>query len=800
MRRKGHRENESFQMKLLVKFTLLAIATLCPTPCPAAGGRENANPDLTKGESIPDGATHDWNLGATGARGWMYSEQFSTYRARQIAITAIAKGSPADGILKQGDVILGVAGKPFPGDARVEFGKALTLAESEEGKGRLSLLRWRDGNTGSIVIQLPVLGTYGPTAPYDCPKSERILKLGCGALAKRMLDPEYRGNAITRSLNALALLASGNEQYLPVIKREAKWAAGYHTTASQSWWYGYVITFLSEYLMATGDESVMPGLRRLAMETANGQSVVGSWGHGFADAQGRLGGYGMMNAPGLPLTISLMLARQSGVRDPAIDRAIDRSAKLVRFYAGKGAVPYGDHAPWMQTHEDNGKCSMAAVLFNLLGEPESARFFNRMSVAAHGAERDYGHSGNFWNITWALPGVAQAGPAATGAWMDVYGAWYFDLARQWDGSFRHQGPPDLKPDKTAGWDATGAFLLAYAWPLRNLALTGKGGNDKLHIDAATAKSLIEDGKGWTRHDRNGFYGSLSEAELLERLDSWSPIVRERAAIALAMNSKAPIDKLIEKLHAGRLESRLGACQAFAKLGARAAPALSELRQTLQADDMWLRVQAAEAIAAMGEAGMTALPELLEQMARNGPGDKDPRGMEQRFLSFAVFTTMLKKHSLKGVDRDLLRKAIAVSLRNEDGKARTAAASLYDRLTYDELRPLLPAIYDAIVEPAPSGIMFADGVRINGLQLLARHQDPRAPRLALDLMEINRWGKRGRVEGCIKALEMVGDAAKPLLPELRRLEKDLKAHREANTKVLMPSIERLEKLIETLEGS
>ena len=30
---------------------------------------ELPNPDFTKGESIPEGATKDWNLGATGMRG-----------------------------------------------------------------------------------------------------------------------------------------------------------------------------------------------------------------------------------------------------------------------------------------------------------------------------------------------------------------------------------------------------------------------------------------------------------------------------------------------------------------------------------------------------------------------------------------------------------------------------------------------------------------------------------------------------------------------------------------------------------
>lgn len=763
-----------------------------------------ANPDFTKGERIPDGATHDWNLGATGARGWIYCRMLSTYEARQIAITEVAKGSPSDGILEVGDVIVGVAGKPFSDDARIDFGKALTVAESEKGAGRLALLRWRKGKTDPVVVRLPVLGTYSATAPYDCPKSNRVLEQGCAALAGRMRSPDYTKNnqpginAITRSLNALALLASGDKSYLPVIEREAKWAADYRSSERQSWWYGYVMTFLAEYSIATGDHSVLPGLKRLAMETSKGQSVVGSWGHGFALESGRLGGYGMMNAPGLPLTISLVLARKAGVHDPAIDLAIDRSTKLLRFYTGKGAIPYGDHAPWMQTHEDNGKCGMAAVLFNLLGEPEPARFFSRMTVAAHGPERDYGHSTNFFNIAWALPGVAEAGPHATGAWMGEFGAWYFDLARRWDGSFLHQGQPQPTNDTVGGWDATGAYLLAYALPLKNLVLTGKGANGDLYIDSATAKSLVEDGKGWTRHDRTSFYGNMSEEQLLEHLDSWSPIVRGRAASALAQKPNPPMEKLLQKLKTGRLESRLGACQAFALLGAKASAALPDLRKTLDAGDLWLRVLAADAIAAMGDAGMPALPDLLERLAKKGPTKEDPRAMEQRFISFDVFGTMLKKNSLKRVDRDMLRQAIAATLQNEDGKARTITSAMYQKLTMEEIRPILPAIYAAIVEPAPSGEMFADGVRTAGLQLLAKHKVMKGLPLCLDLMEIERWGKRARISDLLTALEEYGETAKPMLPRMRQLEKDLKAHHEA--KMLQPSIDRLGKIIHKLENT
>jgi C-terminal processing protease CtpA/Prc len=59
----------------------------------------------------------------------------------------VAKGSPADGILKTGDVILGVGDQPFDGDALIEFAHAITAAETEQGGGVLRLIRWRIGQT-----------------------------------------------------------------------------------------------------------------------------------------------------------------------------------------------------------------------------------------------------------------------------------------------------------------------------------------------------------------------------------------------------------------------------------------------------------------------------------------------------------------------------------------------------------------------------------------------------------------------------------------------------------------------------
>jgi hypothetical protein len=66
------------------------------------------------------------------------------------------------------------------------------------------------------------------------------------------------------------------------------------------------------------------------------------------------------------------------------------------------------------------------------------------------------------------------------------------------------------------------------------------------------------------------------------------------------------------------------------------------------------------------------------------------------------------------------------------------------------------------------------------------------------MDIHRWGKNARITRCLKILEMYGAAAKPVLPQIRQLEKDLLAHREAQ--MLKPVIEQAQALIEKIENA
>ncbi|MGB1071592.1 MAG: hypothetical protein ACPG1Z_07980, partial [Planctomycetota bacterium] len=58
---------------LLLITTLLIL--LASFPIQAQHSNSAPRPDLTAGGSVPEGWTHDWNLGPTGARGWIYCDK-----------------------------------------------------------------------------------------------------------------------------------------------------------------------------------------------------------------------------------------------------------------------------------------------------------------------------------------------------------------------------------------------------------------------------------------------------------------------------------------------------------------------------------------------------------------------------------------------------------------------------------------------------------------------------------------------------------------------------------------------------
>jgi Family of unknown function (DUF6288) len=732
-------------------------------------------PDLMR-EAPPEKA-HDWNLGPTGARGWMWGFEGQTNHARQILITSVAPDSPASGILDKGDLIVGVAGKPFDGDARRALVAAIVAAEDPRNEGRLRILRRRGTKTDTVVLKLKTVGGFSKTAPYDCPKSKRLLDQACRAVVDRGFQDKRRRVVVSieNDMNALLLLASGDRDHLPIVAEYAKAVAASQPGGHIAWGYAYETLFLAEYALATRDRSVMAGLKRLATDIAEGQSTVGTWGHAFRrEPDGDLHGYGNMNQPGIVLTLAMAIAREAGVKSRVVDEAIRNSASFLRWYVDKGAVPYGDHDPW-PWHEDNGKCSAAAVLFDLLGDREAATYFTRMAIAAWG-ERESGHTGNFFNHLWAFPGVSRGGPEATAAYMAEAG-WELDFARGFDGGLHYQQTAAMRGDDSYdGWDCTGAYGLAFALPLKKIILTGKRPTVVEPIVGDGLRETVEAGRDFDYWTEKNPYAERSTEALMAGLRSWSPAVRTRSAAALATKDEDLTTSLLAMLASQERFARYGAIEALARRGKKSDAAGDAIRAVLASEDPWLRILGAQALAELGpEERMKSIPALL--VAASESVVADPRRRVASAIGEALFATgpgksgpeAILKKSLAGVDRPALYKAVRALLTNEDGRIRGYVSPTLKLLDDADLAELLPDLVLAFTKRPPSGQMFAYDIRMAGAELLARRSIAEGMEIAMVLLNEDEWGRD--FDRAARALLFYGKEARVMLP---RLESETRA--------------------------
>ena len=780
-------------MKRIRHVTRLLVATLTIICAPALAAQPStaaAPPDFTKDGKRDE--SHDWLLGPTGLRGWMFfRHEDLTTASRQILITAVDKGSPADGILQVNDVILGVFGKPFADDARKSFGYA--IAAAEEKTGILTLMLWREGKTSNVELKLQVLGAYSATAPYDCPKSKAIFEQGCRLIAEKGLEK----TDIPDDLNALALLASGDKKYHAMLGKYAKKVAeSLQPKDTWNWYIAYGNLFLSEYALATGKRTAFPELKQTTMRGVKNQCMNGMWGHAPSLPNGHSEGYGGMNVIGLPMTISFVLAREAGVSDPALDQAIDKSARFLRYYVDKGAIPYGDHPPWGNAHDDNGKSSCAAVLFDLLGDRDATSFNSWMATAAYD-HREQGHCGNFWNMLWAIPGAARSGPLATGAYLKEQ-AWYYDLSRNWKGGFVYQKIEAGDENNNYNeWDLTGGYLLSFGLYQKSLRILGSKPSAAPALDAEAVKTVIVAGRDrYPEGERNGYFKRKDE-ELIDGLKSWSPAMRYHSAEAIGKRGGDFAPTLLAMLDGKDRYARYGAVEALGRLGKGASTAVPRMRAALKDPDTWLQCLAAEALTRLGD--KDSLGDLFAMSLRPTPAD--PRRMHQRAASRALFSPYpgnsepqsILSASLDGVDREQLHQVMKSFLQNEDSVVRASIIPALGKLDDHDLAPLLPDIVSAVEKLAPTNEMWGDDIRQTGLDLLSRRHIREGMRLCVSTIEW-RWGLD--VKKRMEFLSRYGKNAREVLPGLRKLVRELEKQEEGaepsdNRKILNKAIAAIE---------
>jgi len=772
--------------------TLAAIALALLGTIPAQAAKPPAPAiDLTK--DTPPKTANSYNLGPTGALGWMQVEAGMTETSRQILVTEVEKGSPADGKLATGDVVLGVFGKPFADDARKCFGRAIGQAETEAARGILPLTVWRKGTTQIVELKLQVMGAYSDTSPYDCPKTKKILDQGLAAMLRNFT----KENSL--HINELALLATGRPEFLDMVRKNAKEVADKTPEVEAlwkdsskggmaTWHHGYNNLFLCEYYLATGDKSVLPAIRSYTTTIARGQGVFGTWGHGYVPPgpNGQLHGpvppYGPVNATGLPCFISLVLAEKCGIDTPDLKPAIVRSDKFFGYYAGKGYVPYGEHPPGIG-HDDNGKTSMTAMAFALQDKRPETRFFSKMVTASY-ESREWGHTGNGFSYLWGPIAANCGGPQAMAAFMKEL-RWYYDLARRWDGAFVNVATGGGVASGYHGTlGATGCYMLAYAAPLQKIALTGRFAHQESWLTAPEVAEAIA-AERWLGENA---HAKRTTAKLLEGLASWSPLDRAWSARELGLRKDDVLPRLIELTQSKNPNARLGAVAAIGQLKARAAPALDTLAKLLNDDDRWLRVQTAEALRNIGADAKPILPQMLKAVAVKD--ETDQMQFAAGALSFALFypggaqgASGILAKSLDGVPKDLLYPAIRSVTTNPDSAARGCARSIYQLLTLDDVKVLAPEMVASIRDMAPANTMFSKGVRLAGIEAFARLHIEEGIPLAVMLMNLKDWGKAYIIQISLDVLKQYRGAAKSALPEMKKLEADLRKTPKEHDKLI-----------------
>ncbi len=451
------------------------------------------------------------------------------FEKKGLLVHAIEPGSPADGKLKKGDVVFGL---------NEGLSEAVLAAEASNGKLTLRLA----GNK-KVTLQLAPLGEFSPTAPYDCPKTEKLITMAADGLLLNYKAVEHT------NVSLLGLMATGEKKYLDfayekiqVFKpitydgislqaraRKKVKESGKGAPTVGAWRTAYDTILMAEYYALTKDAEILPALKTYTLSIVEGQDSAGLYGHKMSDPEtNRAPGYGVMNNVSLASCLAMQLAKKVGIEVPGLDQAMERTLTYIEYHIDKGGFPYGFHGPRDFDFNNNGTSGMAALCMTLAGNKEGAKFFSTMS-AASGGSLGRGHGSSLFSSYWTPAGVNVAGPEATQKFYSTVQK-YLTPRRRWDGSFS-QGYKE--------GHLGGVALLAFCLPRQALMITGRDADESLWLDAKQADLAI---------NMSELHKDKSLPELITLFGHHNPVVRTKAfnEITVMVGADAKSKKTIEK--------------------------------------------------------------------------------------------------------------------------------------------------------------------------------------------------------------------------------------------------------------
>lgn len=337
----------------------------------------------------------------------------------------------------------------------------------------------------NVTFKIPQLGSYALGFPKNCAKSKAVVHMMSEWLAAQQREDGswerpggYCGNHYDTGWAGLALMATGNPKYDPVIKKAAHYIA---FSGSQCWWavpQASAGIFLCEYWLRYRDNSVLPairnGVQRMKNEVLYGDFVTGHGIHpGYRGTGVSIGGSHMC------LFLALASKTPARTEDDVLDKMMDHAQSI----CPTGMGPYGRMTETF-TFEPNRECGGTYsgrhgpyyIASLICGGPE---LYTKNSRIMYGEGPiggcDQGHSSETLSIMWALPAYWRTNPEVYYKNMEAF-RWKLTLLRPFDGGMM-QNPNRLElmtADPVIGtYIRTSIWITALCAERRNLAITGK---------------------------------------------------------------------------------------------------------------------------------------------------------------------------------------------------------------------------------------------------------------------------------------------------------------------------------------
>jgi len=467
-----------------------------------------------------DGFQKTWPKPLVDSKGKLLIPSFS--------IKHVIPGSPADGHLQKGDILLTLNGKLFPlasearGDAkpwnsqdnrslalgagmlmdqaeskdtitftllRIPEDKLTTLPTPPSGStmiknGKLNLPEALKPYLKTISFNIQRIGSFDPDTIGGGEKIDNIIKMQAEWLVKnQQADGSwkrihgYTRNHFDTAWAMLGLMATGDPQYDPAIHKAAK----YLSTCTYDHWSApraMALLAASEYYLKYKDKSYLPTVQRwvdLILPLMLPDMTVG---HGYNPGyRGGSVAYG-----GSHVTAALAVAMKTPVKLP--EHLLDNMLKRVQQLAPQGHMPYGRYQKNMgfkfpgdkATPNYNANHGPHLISSLIHGGPKKfteicSAIYSKGSVG----NMDQGHATETMSSTWGLLAANMVSPDAYQRHLNSL-AWKITLLRTYRGGFgknaytlEFQGGEGLLNYALR----SGAWLTALCGPRHQLAITGK---------------------------------------------------------------------------------------------------------------------------------------------------------------------------------------------------------------------------------------------------------------------------------------------------------------------------------------